>query len=81
MSRKIILVCDILDPSMGSEFRVPLVALDYLAKKVNSKIYLLTTKRINNELAIRNWLNQNKLDKKVELFNLNLYFGLYFLCE
>ena len=67
MNRRIILVSDILDPSKGSEFRVPLISLNYLKQKVSSKIYLLTTKRLDNEKTIREWLKQNDLEKKVEL--------------
>jgi len=67
MNKKIIVVIDLLDPSMGSEFRVPLVSLNYLKKKVNSEIYLLTTKRLDNKKNIQKWLKENNLEKRVKL--------------
>ena len=67
MNKKIIVVSDLLDPSMGSEFRVPLVSLNYLKKKVNSEIYLLTTKRLDNKKNIQKWLKENNLEKRVKL--------------
>lgn len=66
-SKRAHIVSDLFDPTRGSEFQVPQVALSALATCHAGPILLWTTRRGSNERHIQTWLSQRGLDSRVEL--------------
>jgi glycosyltransferase involved in cell wall biosynthesis len=66
-NRRAHIVSDLFDPSRGSEFQVPQVALAALARCHTGPILLWTTRRGSNQLHIQTWLSERGLDNRVEL--------------
>lgn len=65
--RRAHIVSDLFDPTKGSEFQVPQVALTALARCHAGPILLWTTRRGSNEHHIQTWLTQRGMDNRVEL--------------
>jgi glycosyltransferase involved in cell wall biosynthesis len=61
------IVSDLFDPFRGSEFQVPQVALEALARCHAGPIVLWTTRRGSNQLHVQTWLRQRNLAHRVEL--------------
>lgn len=66
-SKRAHIVSDLFDPSRGSEFQVPQVALLALARCHAGPILLWTTRRGSNHRHIQTWLRQCGLDSRVDL--------------
>lgn len=67
MAKPKVILADLFDPRLGSEFQVPEVALKAIDGCVNAEVTLLTLRRAGNEQAIRRWLEERGLSKTVRL--------------
>jgi glycosyltransferase involved in cell wall biosynthesis len=62
-----LLLTDLLDPDLGSEFQIALKAISAMARQPTAKIDLWTLERFNNQTSIKKWLMDKGLQDRVTL--------------
>lgn len=64
---RLLLITDLLDPELGSEFQIALKAISAMARQQGATIDLWTLERGKNFASISNWLKERGLSDRVAL--------------
>ena len=64
---RFLLITDLLDPDLGSEFQIALKAISATARHPSATIDLWTLERLNNRTSIINWLVDKGLSGRITL--------------